>query len=109
VIGVVKDFNQTSFRNEVGPMVFALKKYLFAPWAGEYYVFKIPASNIDQSITDIQQVWDKVFTDNPFDYFFLDEYFFNQYKSDQRFGRVFGVFSALAMIIASLGFLVVSS
>jgi putative ABC transport system permease protein len=109
VIGVVKDFNQTSFRNEVGPMVFALKKYLFAPWAGEYYAFKIPASNIDQSITGIQQVWEKVFTDNPFDYFFLDDYFFNQYKSDQRFGRVFAVFSFLAMIIASLGLFGVSS
>ena len=109
VIGVVKDFNQTSFRNEVGPMVFALRKYLFAPWAGEYYAFKIPARDVDQSITGIQQVWKKVFADNPFDYFFLDDYFFNQYKSDQRFGRVFAVFSTLAMIIASLGLFGVSS
>lgn len=109
VIGVVKDFNQTSFRNEVGAMVFALKKYLVAPWAGEYYAFKIPTSNIDQSIADINQVWAKVFTDNPFDYFFLDDYFFNQYKSDQRFGRVFAAFSVLAMIIASLGLFGVSS
>ena len=109
VIGVVKDFNQTSFRNEVGPMVFALRKYLFAPWAGEYYAFKIPARDVDQSIAGIQQVWKKVFADNPFDYFFLDDYFFNQYKSDQRFGRVFAVFSTLAMIIASLGLFGVSS
>ena len=109
VIGVVKDFNQTSFRNEVGPMVFALKKYLVAPWAGEYYAFKIPSANIEQSIDDIRQAWVKVFTDNPFDYFFLDEYFFNQYKSDQRFGRVFALFSVLAMIIASLGLFGVSS
>ncbi|HEY5916318.1 MAG TPA: ABC transporter permease, partial [Chryseolinea sp.] len=109
VIGVVKDFNQTSFRNAVGPMVFSLKKYLNAPWAGEYYAFKIPSKNIDQSITGIKHVWEKVFTDNPFDYFFLDEYFFNQYKSDQRFGRVFAVFSMLAMIIASLGLFGVSS
>ena len=106
---MVKDFNQTSFRNEVGPMVFALKKYLFAPWAGEYYAFKIPARDVDQSIAGIQQVWKKVFADNPFDYFFLDDYFFNQYKSDQRFGRVFTVFSVLAMIIASLGLFGVSS
>ncbi|HEY5823905.1 MAG TPA: FtsX-like permease family protein, partial [Cyclobacteriaceae bacterium] len=109
VIGVVKDFNQTSFHNAVGPIVFALKKYLNAPWAGEYYAFKIPANNIDQSISSIQHEWEKTFTDNPFDYFFLDDYFFNQYKSDQRFGRVFAVFSVLAMIIASLGLFGVSS
>ena len=35
--------------------------------------------------------------------------FFNQYKSDQRFGRVFAAFSVLAMIIASLGLFGVSS
>lgn len=109
VIGVVKDFNQNSLRNEVGPMVFALRKYLFAPWAGEYYVFKVSASNIDQAIADIQKVWGKVFADNPFDYFFLDEYFYNQYKSDQRFGRVFAGFSFLAIAIASLGLFGVSS
>jgi putative ABC transport system permease protein len=109
VIGVVKDFNQTSFHNEVGPIVFALKKYLRAPWAGEYYAFKVPASNVEQSIAGIQEEWEKVFTDNPFDYFFLDDYFFNQYKSDQRFGSVFAVFSILAMIIASLGLFGVSS
>jgi putative ABC transport system permease protein len=109
VIGVVKDFNQTSFRNEVGPMVFALKKYLIAPWAGEYYAFKIPASNASQSIAEIKQVWEKVFNGNPFDYFFLDAYFFNQYESDQRFGRVFAVFSILAIVIASLGLFGVSS
>ncbi len=109
VIGVVKDFNQQSFRNNVGPIVFAMKKYLVAPWAGEYYAFKIPAGNVDGSIKDIQDVWKKTFADNPFDYFFLDDYFFNQYKSDQRFGRVFAAFSVLAMIIASLGLFGVSS
>lgn len=109
VIGVVKDFNQTSFRNEVGPIVFALKKYLVAPWAGEYYAFKVPVTDINESIAGINQVWKKVFADNPFDYFFLDDYFINQYKSDQRFGRVFAVFSVLAIIIASLGLFGVSS
>ena len=41
IIGVVKDFNQESLHKEVGPIVFALKKYLNAPWAGEYYSLKI--------------------------------------------------------------------
>src|SRR5690606_7036236 len=41
IIGVIKDYNQESLHKEVGPMVFALKRYLNAPWAGEFYSLKI--------------------------------------------------------------------
>ena len=37
------------------------------------------------------------------DYFFLDEFFNKQYDADARFGRVFGLFSVLAIFVACLG------
>lgn len=40
IIGVIKDFNQESLHKEVGPMVFALKKYLNAPWRGNIILSK---------------------------------------------------------------------
>jgi putative ABC transport system permease protein len=103
VIGVVKDFNQQSLRKKVEPIVFTLKKYVFAPWAGEYYSFKINSHDLKASIGGIEQLWARVYPQNPFDYFFLDEYFNAQYKNDDRFGKVFTVFSCLAVFIACLG------
>lgn len=103
VIGVVKDFNQQSLRTKIEPIVFTLKEYVFAPWAGEFYAFKIQGKNIQESITAIQQLWATLYPQNPFDYFFLDQYFNAQYKNDDRFGKVFFVFSGLAIFIASLG------
>ena len=103
VIGVVSDFNQQSLRNKVEPIVFTLKKYVYAPWSGEFFAFKMSASNLEGSIKEVRRLWTATFPENPFDYFFLDDYFNAQYKNDVRFGKVVTVFSALAIFIASLG------
>jgi putative ABC transport system permease protein len=103
VIGVVKDFNQQSLRKNVEPIVFTLKKYVNAPWAGEFYAFKMNGGALKNSIADINALWNSIYPQNPFDYFFVDEYFNEQYKNDEQFGKVFTVFSGLAIFIASLG------
>lgn len=103
VIGVVKDFNQQSLRKKVEPIVFTLKKYVYAPWAGEYYSFKVNSKDVKASIAGIEKVWATIYPQNPFDYFFLDEYFNAQYKNDDQFGKVFTIFSTMAIFIASLG------
>ena len=43
--------------------------------------------------------------EHPFDYFFLDDSFNDMYKSEQKFGKIFNCFSALAILIACLGLL----
>ena len=103
VIGVVKDFNQQSFHKNVEPIVFTLKRYVSAPWAGEFYAFKMNSDDLKSSIADIHALWNRIYPQNPFDYFFMDDYFNAQYKNDEQFGRVFTVFSGLAIFIASLG------
>jgi putative ABC transport system permease protein len=103
VIGVVRDFNQQSLRSPVGPIVFTLKKYVFAPWAGEFYSFKVDNSHTREAISGLEALWNHTFSANPFDYFFLDLYYDAQYKLDAQFGRVFLVFSILAVFIAGLG------
>lgn len=53
--------------------------------------------------------WKELFPGNPFNYFFLDEAYNKQYKADEQFGQVFGVFSGLAIFIACLGLFGLSS
>ena len=109
IVGVVKDFNQESLHQEVGPMVFALKRYLNAPWAGEYYSLKINATDYPAALEQIQSTWAQTFPASPFDYFFLDVYFDRQYLADQQFGSIFGLFAGLAILIACLGLFGLSS
>jgi putative ABC transport system permease protein len=95
IIGVVGDFNQESLHKEVGPMVFALKEYLNAPWAGEYYSIKISNNDYPRALKKIRACWEQAFPNSPFDYFFLDDYFNNQYLYERKFARIFSLFAGL--------------
>ena len=53
--------------------------------------------------------WSRHFPQDPFRYFFLDEYFNKQYVENERFGTVFGLFAGLAIVIACLGLLGLSA
>jgi putative ABC transport system permease protein len=57
----------------------------------------------------LEKNWDRYFPNDPFNYFFLDESFAGQYKADTRFGEVFGLFAALAILIACFGLLGLSA
>ena len=50
-----------------------------------------------------QSNWETFFPGNTFEYFFLDDHFNAQYEAVQRFGKVFGIFASLAIIVACLG------
>ncbi len=56
-----------------------------------------------------EQDWKELFPGNPFNYFFLDDQYNNQYKADQQFGEVFTMFAFLAIFIACLGLFGLSS
>jgi len=46
-----------------------------------------------------------LFPNKPFDYFFIDDYYDQQFKSELYFSRIFGLFAGVAVFIACLGIL----
>jgi putative ABC transport system permease protein len=51
----------------------------------------------------MEKYWSQAFPGNPFEYFFLDDYFNRQYANEQKFGRLFTSFAIFAIIISCLG------
>ena len=68
-----------------------------------YYTVNIHSSDISKTMGLIETLWKQKFPNDPFDYFFLDEYFNRQYKSDIQFGRIFTLFTCIAIFVACLG------
>src|SRR6202000_580433 len=56
-------------------------------------------------IASIQREWKTFFPGNPFEYFFLDDHFAEQYKADRQFGQTFGLFAGLAIFVSCFGIL----
>jgi putative ABC transport system permease protein len=56
-----------------------------------------------RSLHKVEAKYSEIFPGNPFDFYFLDDFFNNQYKGEQQFGKIFSLFALLAIIIACLG------
>ncbi len=108
IIGVVKNFHQSSLQYDYEPMGFFYEIY-----SGEYLIrLNLPGgtdSGVRSALQMIEREWMNVFPDNPFRYYFLDQYFDRQYRAEQRFGKIFTLFSILTIIIGCLGLFALTS
>jgi putative ABC transport system permease protein len=104
IVGVVKNYHQESLKKAYDPLVF---RYNSAP--GGFYSIRFNTSAVKESLIRFEQEWKDLFPGNPFLHFFLDEHYNQQYQADQQFGKVFGIFSGLAIFIACLGLFGLSS
>jgi putative ABC transport system permease protein len=98
ITGITENFHQQSLRENFEPLIFRL-----IPEIRGYMSVKTPAAQASQTIAKVKENWDKFFPGNTFEYFFLDDHFDQQYKADQKFGQVFGLFTSLAILVACLG------
>lgn len=100
VVGVLKDYKHESPKAVPEPQIF---RYL--PDESRFGCFSINLESeyINKNVKNIEGIWTKMFEGNPYDYFFLDIYYDEQYKADRKFGKVFGIFSFMAIFITCLG------
>jgi putative ABC transport system permease protein len=104
VVGVVNDYHQVSFKKPLEPFLFTCDWY-----EGEYYAIRMNTEHLPQTIDHVRQAWNTAFPGNPFEYYFLDDYFNRQYANDRKFGQLFTTFASLAILISCLGLFGLSS
>ena len=100
IIGVVKDFHFHSFQEEVQPLTFLVSKSFFT-----FLSIKISSQNLPQTIGRIENEWQQLVPGLPLIYFFADDAYNAQYVAEERFGKLFICFAALAIILSCLGLL----
>ena len=104
IIGVVSNYHQLGLSKSMLPVIFVPRQEI-----NNYYSIKFETSNIHETVASVEKVWNNYFPQNPFSYYFLDDAYNTQYKADDQFGKVFGMFSLLAIIIACVGLLSLSA
>ncbi|MEM9329031.1 MAG: ABC transporter permease [Bacteroidota bacterium] len=98
IVGVMKDYHQESLQEEILPLFLGLNVY-----GVEHYLVKVETKNYEETIQKVKSQWEASFGNNPFDYFFLDEFFNSRYQSEQQFRNLFTTFSVLAIFVSCLG------
>jgi putative ABC transport system permease protein len=104
IVGVLRNYHQESLKQAFEPLIFR-----YHPGAFGFYSIKFNTSSVKTSLSSFEKEWKAVFPGNPFIHFFLDDHYNQQYQADQQFGKVFGLFSSLAIFIACLGLFGLSS
>ncbi|MDT0606364.1 ABC transporter permease [Croceitalea rosinachiae] len=98
IVGVVKDFHDSSFTEEIKPVFIAPT----VRWYNELGI-KINHLNTAGTLTQLEKEWSQTFSNHIFDYRFLDERVAEQYETEQRYLSLSKVFSGLAIFIGCMG------
>jgi putative ABC transport system permease protein len=97
IVGVVKDFNFSSLRENVRPLVLVNERDNGAITA------RVRGANLPMLMVQIETKWKQLAGNFPFTYSFMDEDFEAIYRAEQRMKQIFVSFSVLAIVIACLG------
>ena len=100
IIGVVKDYHHLSLHTEIPPMIlFNSPDQAIMPKLG------IRAANEDiiGILKQIEETWSDFEVERPISYSFLDDNLQELYESDMQTGKIFTIFTIVAIIMACVG------
>lgn len=100
VIGVVKDFNYAPLHENVKPLVLVLDP----AFAAIRFIFvKVAPGDFAGTLALLRATWQEVAPGKPFDYYFLDEDFDQQYRAEERWAQIVRYAMLFAIVIACIG------
>ena len=98
VVGIVKDFNASSFRKAIEPLLITTKKEFYSK-AG----IKMETPKIPSVLKKIEALWNETYPDFVYEVKFLDEKIENFYAQENKLSQLYKIFAALAIFLSCLG------
>ncbi len=97
IVGLVKDYHHLSLREAIQPTIY------LGSVSYSFFTVQTDARDMQSKISTIRKLFNSTFPGNPFEYFFADEKYNQQYASEQKLGNVFIAAAAVAILIACMG------
>jgi putative ABC transport system permease protein len=104
VIGMVKDFNYQSLHNPIEPLFIVKSRE-----EGGFLHLKLAGDNLPETMDYIRDKWAAFDPNHPFEYFFLDQRFNEQYKADEIQYQLLSTLAYICIFISLLGLLGLSA
>ena len=102
IIGVMKDFNIKSMHTPIEPVCFTV----LGNFGGDQFAtVRLSGNDVPETLKTIEQKWQTFTANQPFQYDFFTDSWNNLYSSEMKTGKIFVLFSVLAIFIACLGLL----
>ena len=103
IIGLTDDFHFSSLHDQIEPLIIRIPN----PEEENLYYrtlsVRVASNSLPKSVQYLKETWHSFYPDQPFDYYFMDNYLNNSYQAEMRMSELFKYFSLLAIFIACLG------
>lgn len=100
IIGIMKDFNIESMHKQITPVCFIVNR---GGGGDQFVTIRLSGKDLPGTIRAIEELWQKFTPTMPFQYDFFSDSWNNLYSAEMKTGRIFLIFSFLAIFIACLG------
>jgi putative ABC transport system permease protein len=104
IIALIKDFNFSSLHNVIEPLLIVKSRE-----EGGFLHLKVSGENLPETMSFIKEKWAGYDPNHPYEYFFLDQRFNEQYRSDETQYALLSTLSYICIFISVLGFLGLSA
>ena len=98
VVGVVKDYNDRSFRRGIDPVIITTSKRGYNQ-AG----IKLITADISSAMGSIEKTWNQIFPEFVFEYKFLDDKIESFYQQESQLSQLYKIFAVIAIFLSCLG------
>ncbi len=104
VVGIVRNFHHKSLKLEINPTVLNL-----IPQGGAYTSVRIKPDNVASTLGFLENLYQKTFPGQEFEYYFIDDDFRNKYPEEEKVEKIYFYFGFLAIFVACLGLYALAS
>src|SRR6478736_6801183 len=98
VVGVLKDFNDRSLRQNMAPLLIATNSTMYRQAS-----IKLSTTNMASSMQSIKKIWEQTFPNYVYEYRFLDDKIESFYKQETQLAQLYKIFAAIAIFLSCLG------
>lgn len=98
VVGVLKDFNDRSFKHELAPLIITTNETMYSQ-AG----IKLETKNISSTLESVKLIFEQTFPNFVYEYRFLDDKIAGFYKQENQLAQLYRIFAAISILLSCLG------
>ena len=110
IVGVCEDFHYEGLQYKIEPLILGYKKIDTNIKTNEKQnvvnsdiIISVSPINIDKTISNIKEIYQKFFPDFPIHYYFLEDSYDLLYMKERNISKIFSLFTILGIFIACLG------
>lgn len=98
VVGVLKDFHDRSFRQDLAPLLITTNRTMYSQAS-----IKLETKNISSTLQAVKTIWEQTLPGFVYEYKFLDDKIAAFYKQESQLAQLYEIFAAIAIFLSCLG------